>query len=48
MIDLLIICRDAFLNSYIGNLGLAILGKKAGIDVEVMFTRKSLNLECER
>ncbi|MDY6861672.1 MAG: hypothetical protein SV062_01630 [Thermodesulfobacteriota bacterium] len=41
MIDLLIICRDALLHSYLANLSLAIFGKESGMNVEVMFTQEA-------
>jgi len=42
MADLLIIIRDAFINSYTGSLASAMLAKQEGLEVEVLFVQEAI------
>jgi peroxiredoxin family protein len=48
MVDLVIICRDGLVNSYISSLVAAMESKKAGTDVAVVFTQEALYALAEK
>jgi peroxiredoxin family protein len=48
MVDLVIICRDGLVNSYISSLVAAMESKKAGGDVAVVFTQEALYALAEK